>query len=70
MHTIKDHTEDVYFMACDPVDPDNCHFGVVKVGQEMGTGQADLQTFETEEELKTAVDMMNFDGYYESKTNI
>ena len=70
MHGIKNHTEDVYFMACNPVAPENCHFGVVKVGQEMGTGQEDLQTFETEEELKAAVDMMNGAGYYDSKTNI
>ena len=70
MHEIKGHTEDVYFMACNPALPENCHFGVVTPQQEMITGQDDFQTFDTEEELKQAVDEMNGAGFYDSKTNI
>ena len=43
------------------------HFGKLEPGQRVTTGQKNLETYETEAELKAKVDSLMGSGYYEKK---
>jgi len=68
MHKLESNVRNttVWYLAC---QAGSCHFGAIEPDQELSTGQKNLTTFETEAELKAAVDKMNGSGYYDSIVN-
>ena len=49
---------------------DVVHFGKIKSGQRVGTGQPNLENYETEAELEAKVDSLKYSGYYKEQTEI
>jgi|TARA_Y100000296_G_scaffold43174_1_gene49633 hypothetical protein len=45
---------------------DICYFGKLESGQRVGSGQPNLENYETEAELKAKVDSLKGSGYYEA----
>ena len=68
MHKLESKVRDktIYYLAC---QEGACSFGALQPNQELSTGLEELKTFELEEELEKAVDMMNGAGHYQSIVN-
>ena len=61
---IKDHTEAQYWCAYS-TDLTVFHIGKLEVGQVLSTGQPNLESFATEAELRTRIDELKGEGWYD-----
>ena len=61
---IKGHSEPVFYCAYSE-NLETIHIGIVEVGGDLSTGQLTLEWFETESELRTRVDELKSEGWYD-----
>ena len=62
---IKGHTEPVFYCAYSE-NLEKIHIGIVEVGGDLSTGQLILEWFDTKAELRTRVDQLKGEGYFDA----